>query len=131
MDVGSPSNFIRVMELFQNSYQIISKKITGYTVSDEITKQTIAAVYQKHNYLLDPHGAVAFYAVVDYLNTHPGKKGMILETAHPVKFPDTVEEIIGKSIEIPESVKPLFQLEKKSVLIEPTFSDLKNWLLNQ
>jgi threonine synthase len=56
---------------------------------------------------------------------------MILETAHPVKFPDTVEQVIGKSIEIPEAVKPLFQLEKKSVLMEPNFSDLKGWLLTQ
>jgi threonine synthase len=131
MDVGSPSNFVRVMELFQNSYQTISEKITGFTVSDDITRQTIAQVYQQDNYVLDPHGAVAYYALAEYLKSHAGKKGMILETAHPVKFPDTVEEVIGKSIEIPDSVKPLFQLEKKSVLIEPTFSELKSWLLNQ
>jgi threonine synthase len=131
MDVGSPSNFVRVLELFQSSYQTISHKISGYTVSDDITKQTIASVYQNDHYLLDPHGAVAYYALSEYLKSHPEKKGMILETAHPVKFPDTVEEVIGKSIEIPDSVKPLFQLEKKSVLIEPTFSELKSWLLNQ
>lgn len=129
MDVGSPSNFVRVMELFQSSYQTISEKISGYTVSDEITKQTIAAVYQTDHYLLDPHGAVAYFALEDYLQKNPSKKGMILETAHPVKFPDTVEEVIGKSIEIPESVQPLFKLEKKSVLIEPNFNDLKEWLL--
>jgi threonine synthase len=129
MDVGSPSNFVRVLELFQSSYQTISEKISGYTVSDEITKQTIAQVYQQDNYVLDPHGAVAYYALQEYLKIHQEKKGMILETAHPVKFPDTVEEAIGKSIEIPEAVKPLFQLEKKSVLIEPNFTDLKNWLL--
>lgn len=131
MDVGSPSNFVRVLELFQSSYQIISEKISGYTVSDEITKQTIAEVYKKDHYILDPHGAVAYYALADYLQSHPGKKGMILETAHPVKFPETVEEVIGKNIEIPEAVKPLFQLEKKSVLMEPTFSELKSWLLTQ
>ena len=131
MDVGNPSNFIRVLELFKNSYQSISEKISGYTVSDEITKQTIAEVYQKDHYILDPHGAVAYYALEDYLKSHQGKKGMILETAHPVKFPDTVEDVIGRSIEIPEAVKPLFQLEKKSVLMEPNFSDLKGWLLTQ
>jgi threonine synthase len=131
MDVGSPSNFVRVLELFQSSYQTISNKISGYTVSDDITKQTIASVYQNDHYLLDPHGAVAYYALSEYLKSHPEKKGLILETAHPVKFPDTVEEVIGKSIEIPDSVKPLFSLEKKSVLMEPNFSDLKSWLLNQ
>ena len=131
MDVGNPSNFVRVLELFQNSYQSISEKISGYTVSDVITKQTIAEVYQKEHYILDPHGAVAYYALEDYLKSHQGKKGMILETAHPVKFPDTVEDVIGRSIEIPEAVKPLFQLEKKSVLMEPTFSELKSWLLTK
>ena len=131
MDVGNPSNFIRVLELFKNSYKSISEKISGYTVSDEITKQTIAEDYQKDHYILDPHGAVAYYALEDYLKSHQGKKGMILETAHPVKFPDTVEDVIGRSIEIPEAVKPLFQLEKKSVLMEPNFSDLKGWLLTQ
>jgi threonine synthase len=131
MDVGSPSNFVRVLELFQSSYQTIRENISGYTVNDEITKQTIAQVYQQDNYVLDPHGAVAYYALQEYLKTHQDKKGMILETAHPVKFPDTVEEAIGKSIEIPDSVKPLFQLEKKSVLIEPKFSELKSWLLTR
>ncbi len=131
MDVGSPSNFVRVLELFQSSYQTISEKISGYTVSDKITMQTIASVYQNNHYLLDPHGAVAYYALSEYLGSHPGKKGMILETAHPVKFPDTVEEVIGKSIEIPDSVKPLFSLVKKSVLIDPTFSELKSWLLTR
>lgn len=131
MDVGSPSNFVRVLELFQNNYQTISEKISGYTVSDEITKQTIAEVYKTDNYLLDPHGAVAYYALAEYLKSNPEKKGMILETAHPVKFPDTVEEVIKKSIEIPEAVKPLFSKEKKSELIGPNFSALKNWLLSK
>jgi len=112
MDVGSPSNFVRVLELFQHSYKTISEKITGYTVSDEITKETIASVYQTDHYLLDPHGAVAYYALNEYLQANPGKKGLFLETAHPVKFPETVEQVIGKAIEIPASVKPLFELEK-------------------
>lgn len=131
MDVGSPSNFVRIMELFKESYKSISEKISGYTVSDETTKQTIAEVYQKYNYVLDPHGAVAYYALADYLKSHPEKRGMILETAHPVKFPETVEEAIGRPVEIPESVKPLFELEKKAILIDPAFSDLKDWLMSQ
>jgi threonine synthase len=131
MDVGSPSNFVRVLELFQNSYQTISEKISGYTVSDEITKQTIADVYQKDHYVLDPHGAVAYHALTEYLHANPDKNGMILETAHPVKFPDTVEDAIGRNIEIPDAVKPLFHLEKKSVVMEPNFSDLKSWLMNR
>jgi threonine synthase len=130
MDVGSPSNFIRVMELFGNNYERIKEKITGYTVSDEITKQTIADVYQQFGYTLDPHGSVAYDALEQYLSHHPEQKGIFLETAHPVKFPDTVEAMTGKKIEIPESAQHLFSKEKKSVQMNASFTDLKEWLLN-
>lgn len=129
MDVGSPSNFIRVMELFGSNYEQIKEKISGYTVSDEITKQTIADVYRQFGYILDPHGAVAYDALEQYLSHHPEQKGIFLETAHPVKFPDTVEAMIGKKIEIPESAKYLFEKEKHSVKMNASFVDLKEWLL--
>lgn len=131
MDVGSPSNFVRILELFQDNFQNITNIISGYTVTDEITQQTIADVYRNDHYILDPHGAVAYYALQEYIKTHPGKSGIILETAHPVKFPETVEAAIGKVIEIPESAKPLFAKEKQSVLINASFTDLKEWLLNK
>ncbi|MDP1810497.1 MAG: threonine synthase [Sediminibacterium sp.] len=131
MDVGSPSNFIRVMELFRNEYASIKEKISGYTVSDAITKQTIAEVYQQDGYTLDPHGAVGYYALNQYLSKHPGQKGMILETAHPVKFPETVESMTGKKNEIPASVQYLFAKEKQSIQMDASFSQLKEWLLNQ
>lgn len=130
MDVGSPSNFIRVMELFGSNYEQIKEKISGYTVSDEITKQTIADVYREFGYILDPHGAVAYDALEQYLSHHPEQKGIFLETAHPVKFPDTVEAMIGKKIEIPESAKYLFEKEKHSVKMNASFVDLKEWLLH-
>ena len=131
MDVGSPSNFIRVLELFQHNYQNILSKISGYTVSDEITKQTIAKVYQEYNYTLDPHGAVAYYALDQYLKEHSDQKGIFLETAHPVKFPDTVEAMTGEKIAVPDSAKYLFEKEKKSTLIQASFSDLKEWLMTR
>lgn len=130
MDVGSPSNFIRVMELFGSNYEQIKEKISGYTVSDEITKQTIGDVYRQFGYILDPHGAVAYDALEQYLSHHPEQKGIFLETAHPVKFPDTVEAMIGKKIEIPESAKYLFDKEKHSVKMNASFVDLKEWLLH-
>lgn len=131
MDVGSPSNFIRVMELFRNEYASIKEKISGYTVSDAITKQTIAKVYQQDGYTLDPHGAVGYYALNQYLSKHPGQKGMILETAHPVKFPETVESMTGKKIEIPASAQYLFAKEKQSIQMGASFNQLKEWLLNR
>lgn len=131
MDVGSPSNFVRVLELFHHNYQNISKKISGYTVSDEITQQTIADVYKQYDYTLDPHGAVAYYALNKYLSQQPGIKGMFLETAHPVKFPGTVEAMTGKKIEVPESARHLFEKEKRSIQMNVSFDDLKEWLMNK
>lgn len=129
MDVGSPSNFIRVMELFGSRYETIKEKISGYTVTDDTTRQTIADVYQQYGYILDPHGAVAYHALQEYLSEHPEQAGFILETAHPVKFPDTVEAMIGKKIEVPASAQHLFGLEKKSIAMKASFAELKEWLL--
>ena len=131
MDVGSPSNFIRVMELFANDYKTITEKISGYTVSDDTTRQTMQQVYNETGYTLDPHGAVAYYALNDYLQHHPAESGFILETAHPVKFPDTVEEATGKPVAIPVSAQALFGREKKSITINAGFAELKEWLLNK
>lgn len=129
MDVGSPSNFIRVMELFGSRYETIKEKISGYTVTDDTTRQTIADVYRQYGYILDPHGAVAYHALQEYLAAHPEQAGFILETAHPVKFPDTVEAMIGKKIEVPASAQHLFGLEKKSIAMKASFAELKEWLL--
>ncbi len=130
MDVGNPSNFIRVMELFNNNFDAVSKTISGYTISDEITKQTITDVYKQFEYILDPHGAVAYNAMDQYLQLYPNQKGFILETAHPVKFPETVEAAIEKNIEVPESAKALFGKEKRSIRLEANFNSLKEYLLD-
>ena len=131
MDVGSPSNFIRILELFQHKYKNISAKISGYTVSDALTKQTIAAIFKKYNYTLDPHGAVAYYALAQYLQQEPDAKGIFLETAHPVKFPGTVEAMTGKEIAIPESARYLFAKEKQSIPMDASFDSLKEWFMNK
>ena len=131
MDVGSPSNFVRVLELFQNDIQELKFALSGYTVSDDITKETIKNVYTQHNYLLDPHGAVGYKALEMYLEQFPERKGIVLETAHPVKFPDSIEEITGKPVEIPASVAGIMKLEKKSIELDATSDALKSWLLNR
>lgn len=129
MDVGNPSNFVRILELFDNDFEQIKSKITSYRVSDETTKETILEVNKKFNYLLDPHGAVAYTSLAKYLDANPGEKGFILETAHPVKFNNVVEPIIGKNIEIPDSVKTLLTKMKNSRLIEPEFVFLNEELM--
>ncbi len=131
MDVGSPSNFVRVLELFHNNYANIKDTISGYTVSDDITRATINHVYKKFKYTLDPHGAVAYYALDQYLQQHTLEEGIFLETAHPVKFPETVEAVTGEKIVVPDSAKHLFGMEKKSVLMKPSFAALKEWLMSK
>ncbi len=130
MDVGNPSNFVRMLELFAHDHKRIKNLISDCSVSDETTANTIADVYKKFNYLLEPHGAVAYYGLQRYLNNNPQDKGIILETAHPVKFEDVVSKIINQPVAIPESMKYLLNLEKKSVLIKPTFDALKEQLLD-
>lgn len=131
MDVAEPSNFVRIMEIFQQQVGNIKHYVSGYTIDDDTTKRTIASVHENHGYILDPHGAVAFYALEHFLADHVGEKGFILETAHPVKFPETVEKIIGKKIPIPSAVAPLFEKQKKSISIPANFEVLKELLMNR
>ncbi|WP_326985019.1 threonine synthase [Chryseobacterium sp. MYb264] len=131
MDVGNPSNFVRVLELFGNQFEELKSKIFAYSINDEKTLQTIQNVYKKFNYLLEPHGAVAYAALEKYLTENPDKKGFILETAHPVKFPDAVEKATNIKIELPESLKELMKKDKKSTEIGPDFEELKRFLLNK
>ena len=128
MDVGNPSNFVRILELFQHDFNQIKSVISSDRVSDEQTKQTISEVYKTYNYLLDPHGAVAYRALDNYLKTSPGQKGFILETAHPVKFNNVVEPIIETEIEVPLSVQSLTRKIKKSTLMKPQYDLLRSKL---
>jgi len=131
MDVGNPSNFVRILELFHNQFTDLKKVLSSYSISDEETRKTIKEVFEKEHYLLDPHGAVAYFALQNYLKQHPEEKGYILETAHPVKFYDVVEPVIQQKIPIPESVKSILNKEKESVLMEPDFEKLKQYLLEK
>ncbi len=96
MDVGNPSNFIRIIELFHRQFPDLKNNLSADTITDEDTVATITKVYKESGYTLDPHGAVAYLALDKYLQQHPQEKGFILETAHPVKFPDAVEAATEK-----------------------------------
>lgn len=129
MDVGSPSNFVRILELFHKEFNSLKNVLSSYSISDEETKRTIADIYAKNNYLLDPHGAVGFLSLYKYLKEHSGYKGIFLETAHPVKFYDVVEPIIHEKIPIPGAIKILLNKEKKSVKMDVQYTQLKDYLL--
>ncbi len=131
MDVGDPSNFVRIMQLFQQQVSSLKNKVSSCSVSDEVTKATLLSVFKEHNYLCDPHGAVAYRALEDYLQTHPNDKGMFLETAHPVKFYDVVEPVIGQTVPVPESIQQQLQSEKKSTKIKVGGEELKSFLMGR
>lgn len=129
MDVGNPSNLVRVLELFGNDHKKIKELISSCIVTDEGAAETIKEVYKTDKYMLEPHGAVAYFGLQQYLRRYPNKKGLILETAHPVKFDDVMQKILQQPIEIPESMQYLLKLEKKSIKINPEFKELKDFLL--
>ncbi len=129
MDVGNPSNFIRILEIFQHQFPALKSKLCAYTITDQETKDTIKAVFQIENYILDPHGAVGYLSLLQYLSEHPNEKGFFLETAHPVKFPKAVEECIGKPVEIAESVKSIMKKDKHSFILKNDYKQFKDYLL--
>jgi threonine synthase len=129
MDVGNPSNFIRILEIFNHQFPELKNKLSSYSVSDADTIAAIKEVYEEYNYLLDPHGAVGYLALKKYLQGHPSAKGIFLETAHPVKFPGAVEDTIEKRIDIPFSLKEIMAKEKKSSLMKAQYHELKEYLM--
>ena len=131
MDVGNPSNFVRILELFNKEYDSLKKIISSCTISDKETKDTLKEVYLDKNYLLDPHGAVGYLGLKKYLQHHPDLQGMFLETAHPVKFYDVVEPIIEKQVPIPDEIKALLQKEKKSIQMNTDYKTFKDFLSAQ
>ena len=128
MDVGDPSNFARVIDLYGNSHAAISAEISGTTYTDEQIRETVKETWKEHHYLLDPHGACGYRALVEGLKE--GETGVFLETAHPAKFLETVESIIGESVEIPAKLQEFMKGEKKSLQMTKEFADFKNYLLS-
>lgn len=131
MDVGNPSNFIRVLEIFHHSFPELKDHLSSYSISDSETIAAIKDVFDQYNYLPDPHGAVGYLSLKRFLDDHPGQKGMFLETAHPVKFPEAVEKITGREISVPAEVAAIMGKEKKSLLLSPDYSSLRDYLLSK
>jgi len=131
MDVGNPSNFIRIIELYNKQFPELKKNLSAYTITDAETLATIKIVAEKYQYTLEPHGAVAYLALERYLENHSTERGFILETAHPVKFPDAVKEATGKDVEVPAVLEEMMHRPKKSILMKPEFEALKSWLLEE
>ncbi len=128
MDVSDPSNFVRILQIFAQQIPGLKQKLSGYSISDKETAETLQQVYKGTSYLLDTHGAVAYNALAKYLEGHPQLKGVILETAHPVKFYDVIEPLINEKIAIPEAVQEQMKLPKNALLIPAEEEALSNYL---
>jgi len=131
MDVGDPSNFVRVMALFNAQFEPLKKMMSSESITDEETGDAIKTLYSEYGYAADPHGAVGWLALSRWLKSHPGQEGIFLETAHPVKFPEIVEKFTGKPIDVPVAVQELFVKKKNSFRIPADYEDFKNYLLNR
>src|SRR5450432_1861574 len=131
MDVGDPSNFVRVMALFNAQFEPLKKMMSSESITDEETGDAIKTLYSEYGYAADPHGAVGWLALSRWLKSHPGQEGIFLETAHPVKFPEIVEKFTRKPIDVPVAVQELFVKKKNSFRIPADYEDFKNYLLNR
>jgi threonine synthase len=131
MDVGNPSNLERINELYSNKIEQIRDVVFSSSFDDNATKEGIKHIYEKFNYIIDPHGAVGYLSLHDYIakNNITNYTGIVAETAHPAKFKDAVEEVIGKNVEIPARLAESINKEKKSILLENSLTHLKEILL--
>ena len=128
MDVGDPSNFARILDLYGHSHADICKLISGAAYTDEQIAETLADTYHRTGYLLDPHGACGYRALSEGLRD--GEQGVFLETAHPAKFRDTVEGIIGDKVAVPEKLQAFMRGTKQSVPMTAAFEDFKAYLMS-
>lgn len=130
MDVSNPSNFVRILELFGKEFGALDKELTSYSFTDAETVATLQKVYTENNYLCDPHGAVGYLGLKKYLKDKENLNGVFLETAHPVKFADSIVNNLKIEIPVPEQIKEVLQGEKKTTLIS-TYNELKDFLKHQ
>ena len=130
MDVGNPSNFARIQDLYRNDFNAICRDITGYAFTDDETLEAMRHVSKTHHYALDPHGAIGYLGLEKYLAQHPGEvNGIFLETAHPAKFGEVVEEAVGHAIPLPPALEKFLKGTKKTQLVTNQYHSFKKTLL--
>ncbi|TVZ14956.1 threonine synthase [Maribacter sp. MAR_2009_72] len=127
MDVGDPSNFIRIRHLFKDNFETLKENLSSYSFNDVQTKQALKEIYAINGYIADPHGAVGYLGLRKYQEQHPNVYGIFLETAHPVKFLDVVEDTLTEKLEIPSQILRVMGKNKASIKIA-TYQDLKQYL---
>lgn len=129
MDVGNPSNFARIIDLYKNRHDVISSHISGASFSDDEIREAMRQCFNDNKYILDPHGACGYMALKNGLNA--GETGIFCETAHPAKFKDTVEKAVGCMVEIPERLAEFMKGTKQSVKLDKDFRSFKAFLMER
>ena len=129
MDVGNPSNFVRIQKLHDNNFEALKNNLTAYSFSDEQTKEALSAIYKGSGYIADPHGAVGYLGCKSYREKNPAAQTIFLETAHPTKFLDVVEAVIPEKIALPPQIQAVIEKEK-SAIVDEDYSQFKTFLLN-
>lgn len=128
MDVGNPSNFIRIQELYNNDFEELRQNLSAYSFSDDETKTALLSIYEESGYIADPHGAVGYLGCKSYLKEHPEAHTVFLETAHPTKFLDVVEDVILEQIALPPQIQAVIDKEKVATFVKD-YSEFKSFML--
>jgi len=128
MDVGDPSNFSRILDLYGHSPENISRDIKAFSYNDEQMKSAILHVFKEHGYLMDPHGAAGYLGIKDYLKRDASAAGIFFETAHPAKFADIVEVIIDQAVGIPSRLKEFASGTKNTIPMTKNYKEFKDYL---
>ncbi len=129
MDIGHPNNYYRIWEMFGHDVEKVQADISGAWFDDEVTADGIREVFADKNYLMCPHTAVSYLGSQKYSSKFPGSKIVTVSTAHPAKFVETVSDIIGQDVEVPEALQEALHKEKQAALLKPNLKDLENYLL--
>ena len=132
MDVGNPSNFARILDLFQNNFDRISEVISGYAFNDEETREAMRQVFANGGYMMDPHGAVAYLGLKKYLkDSKSNALGVFAETAHPAKFREVVQQTLSSTVEIPEKLLKFMSLSKKTIPMAASYDAFRTMLIDK
>jgi threonine synthase len=129
MDVGNPSNFERLLDLYDQQLSGMRKDILGFAFTDEETHEAMKRVFNEYGYILDPHGAVGYLGLKKFLKDHPNDIGIFLETAHPAKFKEVVDDTLKTSVIIPNRLQKFLEKRKQSIRMDSSFESLKEVLM--
>ncbi len=128
MDVGNPSNFERLLDLYDHELESVKQDVVGYSFTDDETRHVMKQVFDEYGYILDPHGAVGYLGLRKFLKDHPGSNGIFLETAHPAKFKEVADDVLKTQVTIPTRLEKFLEKKKQSIRMDSSYESLKDVL---